>query len=281
MPKKINSHKAAAQSLRLSTSLEEALAGKYEVGIVENALGNSSFRIRIGDKLRVVAITSAVLRGGAKSKSHASVGHYLIVDGSEVQGVVNTQADLRALKKAGRITRVVTVEEAVNDLFDYEGHEEAAQDIWAGVGKGESRKEREARLHGEANIAELRARILARRAGLLAKAKELEIGSDAEEEEIVEPQDLEEAEEEASGLSSTRSPRNRSTLNRAERRAAALAEAAALALEAEALSASAAAWSAAGTSATDADADLERHVAAFAIASAAAGDDWESLIDAI
>lgn len=161
MPKRPNVHRLASKAIHLADALESALEGKYEIGLIEAALGFSSFRVAlVGGGTRTVAITSAVLRGGRASAGYAQRGHYLIVDGAEVRGVVNCQRDFKRLIKAGRIPTSNTNDE----FFDMEASEsETEVDIWA------NQKAKAAQIAQECQslASELEARIRRRRAGHL------------------------------------------------------------------------------------------------------------------
>lgn len=182
MPKKVSVHRLAAQAIRLSDALSQALEGKFEIGLIEAALGHCAFRVLLADKqTRIVSIASRVLRGGRSSASRADRGHYLIVDGKEVVGVVNTAQDFKALKKAGRISKALLEGSDeptdLDEIFDVDRSSvKEEQDIWG--------KRDEDRL---ALAAEIESRIRRRRAGLAAKNASAPLlaldGEDAEPEE--------------------------------------------------------------------------------------------------
>lgn len=193
MPKKVSAHRLAAQAIRLSDALSQALEGKFEIGLIEAALGHCSFRVLLADRQsRVVSITSRVLRGGRTSASRAERGHFLIVDDKEVIGVVNTAQDLKVLKKAGRVPASLLDGldgcSGLDDFFEVDRSSvKEEQDIWG--------KRDEERL---ALAAEIESRIRRRRAGLAVKnalapllaldGEDAEVDSDLDDEpEVVVP----------------------------------------------------------------------------------------------
>lgn len=216
-----NPHKLAAQSIRLSGALDSAIAGKFEIGLIERPLGRSQFLIRLDrSRTRIVSITSSVLRGGRTSQARAEKGHYLIVDGEEVQGVVNTQDQVKQLRKSGR-TLPLSEEGysagALGDFFQLEAAEVEEGDIWG--------KRDEERI---AQAAELELRIRRKRSGAAVAVAEDLLRGRTEEEAALEAEEAEEVEASAAAPK----PRQASGPNRAERRAAEAAAAAAAAEEA-------------------------------------------------
>jgi hypothetical protein len=274
MPKRPNAHRLAAQAVRLSDSLSSALSGKYEVGLLEAALGHSSFRVRLsGSVTRVVSITSAVLRGGKTSPARVERGHYLIVSGSEVVGVVNKKADYKALQKAGRIPDVALDGETgcLDDLFEVDRSASEENDIWAN--KDEERI---------AEASTLERRIRRRRAGLaVADKSALKIDGEEDASEPVEEEEavaapVAAAEEPSTPTEELPSGKRQITSQR-RLRAMALAAAAAnapSAAEVEEAERVAAYWAQVREQEVRA-AELE------ALSRRAADQDWEALIDAI
>jgi hypothetical protein len=165
MPKKVNSHRLAAQAIRLSDALSAALQGQYEIGLIEAALGNCSFRVALSSaETRVVSITSKVLKGGRSSAARAERGCFLIVDKQEVVGVVNNSKDLKALTKAGRVPSALLSgadgsSGGLDDFFEVDRSAKSDElDIWA------KRDEESVAL-----AAEIEARIRRRRAGVAVR----------------------------------------------------------------------------------------------------------------
>ena len=209
MPKRPNVHRLASKAIHLADALESALEGKYEIGLIEAPLGFSSFRIALvgGRGTRTVAITSAVLRGGRASAGYAQRGHYLIVDGTEVRGVVNTQRDFKRLIKAGRIPATNTNDE----FFDMEASESDSEvDIWA----NQKAKAAQIAQESQALASELEARIRRRRAGhvlpnasapvLSADDSSSEEDDEAAEAEVAELAELDDATPVRKQITSTR-----------------------------------------------------------------------------
>jgi hypothetical protein len=268
MPKKVNAHRLASQAIHLSDALSAAAEGKYDIGLIEKALGNCSFRVALCGKsggTRIVAITSRVLRGGRSSAARAEAGHYLIIDNKEVLGVVNTQKDLKALVKAGRVSDAAS---GLDEFFEVDRSAEKSgeQDIWA--------KRDEERL---ALADEYAARIRRRRAGLLARntaAPLLSLADDGVDapEEAEEP--AEEVAEQAAPAAAAAADRKMITSARRLRKLelAAAAEDAALMAELAARKAALEARWAAEDAAEEKAASMENWVAP---------DSWEVDIDAI
>lgn len=267
MPKKVNAHRLASQAIHLSDALSAAAEGKYDIGLIEKALGNCSFRVALCGKsggTRIVAITSRVLRGGRSSAARAEAGHYLIIDNKEVLGVVNTQKDLKALVKAGRVSDAAS---GLDEFFEVDRSAEKSgeQDIWA--------KRDEERL---ALADEYAARIRRRRAGLLARntaAPLLSLADDG----VDAPEEAEEpAEEVAEGVKPAATAADRKMITSARRlrklALAAAAEDAPLMAELAARKAALEARWAAEDAAEEKAASMENWVAP---------DSWEVDIDAI
>lgn len=224
MPKLPNAKKMASRAVRQEAALDSALSGKYEIALVEKSLGRSQFNVLIGKTPRTVAVTSAVLRCGPNGGSYITAGSYVIVEGTEVLGVVAANSKgFKALRKAGRIPEERSAD-PFDDLFD--ASEGAKEDIWARTDA--AREERVALAD------ELAARYRRRNAGLASKGKEVVLDSTVEEVEVeaeVEEVPAEETEEQKEA----RESRAAGGLNRKERRAlAALQEAEAAARAEEA-----------------------------------------------
>lgn len=206
-----NPRKIAAAAIKNSDAVTLALSGHYQVGLVLNALGNKSFRIRLekgkdNAGTRIVAITSKTFQGGEHSLCFARRDDWLIVDGSEVQGVLNRKNAhfFRELTKAGRVPDL-GVSTGLDEYFDMEEDEDAeeAEKTWEGK-DAKSLRQKEEMESRMAQAQEFVARIRARRAGLLKKlkAKELEevAEQDADDGDGAPPADEAEALAEMMGL---------------------------------------------------------------------------------
>jgi hypothetical protein len=173
MPKKPSAAKAAAAKFRNANTYTAYLTGadpSLEIGLVENALGHTTFLIRLNrSTTRQVAITSKVFKGGQKHATRAERGHYLIVKDQEVQGVVNTASAYRELRRAGRLNRDIedglpdtsgAAAPPLDEAFEMERGEgdEEEENIWA-------KKDEE----HESQTAERLAAILAKRTGAAKK----------------------------------------------------------------------------------------------------------------
>jgi hypothetical protein len=244
MPKKLNTKKAAAAAIRGGDILEDAVAGKYEVAIVRGKLGFKGFRAEIvhGGKRaeRSVYITSKVVAAQGRVERDT----FLIVSGEEIQMVVAKQAQLDALRAAGRIPEEVS---GLSEFFELEEVEEELETWDDPKSRARSNGERERMASEEKLAEEIAARIRKRRAGLILSAKrdaELAVRAAAEaavrlaklaEEAVEEDEGMPAEEAPAAKPVASAAPADRSAPNRAERRAARLAaeaEAAALAAEA-------------------------------------------------
>ncbi len=183
MPKKPSAAKAAAAKFRNTNTYTAYLTGadpSLEIGLIENALGHTTFLIRLNrSTTRQVAITSKVFKGGQKHATRAERGHYLIVKDQEVQGVVNTASAYRELRRAGRLNRDIEdglpdtsgaaappLEEAF-EMERGEGEGDEEENIWA-------KKDEE----HEAQTAERLAAILAKRTGAAKKKAILKLHED-------------------------------------------------------------------------------------------------------
>lgn len=222
MPKLPNAKKMASRQIRQETVLDSAIAGKYEIALVEKSLGRSQFRVILPKETRTVAVTSAVLRCGPNGGSYITAGSYVIVEAAEVLGVVAAGSKgFKSLKKAGRIPEERSTD-PIDDLI--EASEATKEDIWA---RTDAAREDRAAL-----AEEYAARYRRRNAGLASKGKDAVLGSAVEEVvPAVEAEPVEETEEQKE----VRESRAAGGLNRKERRALAVqqeAEAAARAEEA-------------------------------------------------
>jgi len=115
MPRKTNPSKVAAAMKRTDDAVSAAEDGQFEIGRVEKNLGHGSFRVRYGsgkDNLCSVSITGKVLRGGKASDFHASLGDWVVYDGTEIQGIITSRRpDLfKRLKRAGRVPTLPDLE---------------------------------------------------------------------------------------------------------------------------------------------------------------------------
>lgn len=218
MPKLPNAKKIASRSIRQESALDSALAGKFEIAQVEKSLGRSQFRVLLGKEARTVSITSAVLRCGPNGGSYITNGCYVIVEAAEVVGVVSVGSKgFKALRKAGRIPE----ERAVESEDFFEAAVGQKEDIWARTDAA-----REERL---ALADELAARYRKRNAGQASKSREVSAGVVGEV-VVAEVEEAEESDEEVlveeAPAAAPSTPERKSGLNRAERRALALAAAA-------------------------------------------------------
>lgn len=131
-----NPKKMAAQTWGGIKALAAAEDGKYEIAIVEKALGFCQFRARLqtskGEQ-EVIVLVRGKNKGGAACPTRVEPGCYVIVDGDprkimEVMGVVNRQTALDRLRGAGRVKLAA---EAEDDLFEEEGAVVATANLWA------------------------------------------------------------------------------------------------------------------------------------------------------
>jgi hypothetical protein len=196
MPKKPNAKKIAARAVRQSSALDRALAGELPVALIDKCLGFGKFLVSLDSKTqKEVAITSAVLRCGQSGASYARPSHWLVIDGPEVVGVVNTRADLRQLERAGVLppSLVGKTKSCLEEYFEMEQNsddEDPETDIWAGAGA----KSKAARQTAEAaaQAEELVARYRRRNAGLKERSAAPLVGTA----EVAAPTRLDEADAE-------------------------------------------------------------------------------------
>jgi hypothetical protein len=189
-----NPKKLAAAEIRFSAAVSGARSGAFSVGLIIGCLGNKSFRVRLSaSEERTVAICGKVFQGGEHSASYARRGDWLIVSGTEVQGVLNGHrssefAELRAaglvpdvaLETAEPQTRARTAAEGdAPEGFSYEddsGAAQAAAATWTDPTQtARSKRQAEEAASRAQQAAELAARIRARRAGLLARSAALPV----------------------------------------------------------------------------------------------------------
>jgi hypothetical protein len=178
MPKRgVNPKKLAAGAVRNADVLAEALAGKYEVGQVQSVRGFGGFEIKlVGGKRREVAIASKVFKGGKTSPFYVVREDWLIVDGPEVVGVINSRNrdGFAALQRAGRIPADAAFS-GLEEVFDLEETEEeraareAAEATW-GTKEAKSKREEAEMASRLEQAAAIAGRIRAARAGLLARS---------------------------------------------------------------------------------------------------------------
>lgn len=193
MPKKPNPKKLAAAAIRQSDALEAAVAGSYEVGKLTHNLGKSQFTIAFSARksdTRVVSITSALLR--TRCCRVVAGQHFLIVDGTEVVGVANTSAAIRALEEAGRLPSDLPT--GLSEFFNMEEPEsDQEEDPWAGIGQ----KSRKAAGTAEslAQAAQYESAYRQKRKGVLARGARvgLDAEGDAEVPDFFGAEDAEEA----------------------------------------------------------------------------------------
>lgn len=182
MPKKPNAKKIAARAVRQSSALDRALAGELPVALIEKCIGFGKFLVLLDSKTKKeVAITSAVLRCGQSGSSYARPSHWLVIDGSEVVGVVNTRADLRQLERAGVLppSLVGKTKSCLEEYFEMEENsddEDPETDIWAGAGAKSKAARQTAEAAAQAD--ELVARYRRRNAGLKERSDAPLVGRD-------------------------------------------------------------------------------------------------------
>jgi hypothetical protein len=166
------------------------------VALIDKCLGFGKFLVSLDSKTqKEVAITSAVLRCGQSGASYARPSHWLVIDGPEVVGVVNTRADLRQLERAGVLppSLVGKTKSCLEEYFEMEQNsddEDPETDIWAGAGA----KSKAARQTAEAaaQAEELVARYRRRNAGLKERSAAPLVGTA----EVAAPTRLDEADAE-------------------------------------------------------------------------------------
>jgi hypothetical protein len=185
-----NPKKLAAAEIRFSAAVSGARSGAFSVGLIIGCLGNKSFRVRLSaSEERTVAICGKVFQGGEHSASYARRGDWLIVSGTEVQGVLNghRSSEFAELRAAGLVPNVAletaepraAAEGAAPEGFSYEddsGAAQAAAATWNDPTQtARSKRQAEEAASRAQQAAELAARIRARRAGLLARSAALPI----------------------------------------------------------------------------------------------------------
>jgi hypothetical protein len=295
MPKRgVNPKKLAAGEVRNADVLAEALQGKYQVGQVLACRGFKSFQIQIvGGGKREVSIASKVLSGGRTSPFYVSRDDWLIVDGPEVVGIVNSRnrAGFESLQSAGRIPASAKFT-GLEEFFDVEEDDEdkkAADATW-GLNEAKSKREEAEMASRLEQAAAIAARIRAARAGLLARGAALPGvgGSEDAELDLLEGADVEDeglpAESAAAGGSAEESTGRRQITSKRRLAAIAAREAAeAAAAETEedrAARAALEAYYAAEQEREIREAALEAEFSAMSKKMAEAGD-WEAFVDAI
>ncbi len=296
MPKRgVNPKKLAAGEVRNADVLAEALQGKYQVGQVLACRGFKSFQIQIvGGGKREVSIASKVLSGGRTSPFYVSRDDWLIVDGPEVVGIVNSRnrAGFESLQSAGRIPASAKFT-GLEEFFDVEEDDEdkkAADATW-GLNEAKSKREEEEMASRLEQAAAIAARIRAARAGLLARGAALPGvgGSEDAELDLLEGADVEDdgvppAEESAAAGGSEESTGRRQITSKRRLAAIAAREAAeAAAAETEedrARREALEAYYAAEQEREIREAALEAEFSAMSKKMAEAGD-WEAFVDAI
>jgi hypothetical protein len=173
-----NPKKLAAAEIRFSAAFEGARSGALSVGLIIGCLGNKSFRVRLSaSEERTVSICGKVFQGGEHSASYARRGDWLIVSGTEVQGVLNGHrssefAELRAAGLVPDVALEATEAQAAPEGFAYAEEDAAAQAAaatWTDPTQTARSKRQAAEMESRIQQArELVARIRARQAGLVA-----------------------------------------------------------------------------------------------------------------
>jgi hypothetical protein len=128
MPKSVNTTKKAAAAKKNGSAITTAMAaGGGLFGRVEKSLGDCNFKIIISRNGRVTeevqGIVRGVMRGGRNSDGFIQPGCFVLLTESssklhEIAGVVNRNADMKALKKEGLIPKVLTEMAGEDDLFE-------------------------------------------------------------------------------------------------------------------------------------------------------------------
>jgi hypothetical protein len=187
-----NPKKLAAAEIRFSAAFEGARSGALRIGLIIGCLGNKSFRVRLSaSEERTVAICGKVFQGGEHSASYARRGDWLIVSGTEVQGVLNghRSSEFAELRAAGLVPDVAletpeqqrgaatAAEGDAPEGFAYEKSEDSdaalarADATWTDPTQtARSKREAEQMESRVQQARELVARIRARQAGLAARA---------------------------------------------------------------------------------------------------------------
>jgi hypothetical protein len=179
MPKRPNAKKIAAKEMRKQTALASAEAGECTVARVIKCLGFCQFLLEGPGKTEFKGLARGLVKGGgANSSTRIRPDTYVILTCTEAEvtkspetlreivGVANRRDEIQRLKKAGRVSRELDLD----DLFDrfVEEDEEAAdlnQDIWADANPA---KKKAAQMSAEAasQAAELLARYRKAQAGV-------------------------------------------------------------------------------------------------------------------
>lgn len=179
MPKRPNAKKIAAKEMRKQGALASAEAGECLVTRVVKCLGFCQFLLEGPGKTEMKGLARGLVKGGgANSSTRIRPDTYVILTCTEAQakrspqtiweivGVANRREEIDRLKKAGRVSRELDLD----DLFDRftEEDEEAAdlnQDIWADANPN---KKKAAQMSAEAasQAAELLARYRKAQAGV-------------------------------------------------------------------------------------------------------------------
>lgn len=180
MPKKPNAKKIAAKEMRKQGALASAEAGECLVTRVVKCLGFCQFLLEGPGKTEMKGLARGLVKGGgANSSTRIRPDTYVILTCTEAQakrspqtiweivGVANRREDIDRLKKAGRVSRELDLD----DLFDRftEEDEEAAadvnEDIWADANPNKKKAAQQA-AEAASQAAELLARYRKAQAGV-------------------------------------------------------------------------------------------------------------------
>jgi hypothetical protein len=191
--KGVNPKKLASGFIHNTDGIARALEGKHEIGLVLGTLGFGSFRIALPNKTeRVVSICGRTFRGGEHSDFYVRRGDWLVVEGKEVQAILNRSFSdgFAELKDAGRIPDLRLPEDAAAgedapEGFAYEEGGEAlkqAEASWTDPAqKAKSLREAAEMEQRVQQARDLVASIRARRAGLLARSAALPVVGERED----------------------------------------------------------------------------------------------------
>ena len=180
MPKRPNAKKIAAKEMRKQGALASAEAGECLVTRVVKCLGFCQFLLEGPGKTEMKGLARGLVKGGgANSSTRIRPDTYVILTCTEAQakrspqtiweivGVANRREDIDRLKKAGRVSRELDLD----DLFDRftEEDEEAAadvnEDIWADANPNKKKAAQQA-AEAASQAAELLARYRKAQAGV-------------------------------------------------------------------------------------------------------------------